>query len=76
LQQAEVLLSDIHGPIFLGIIGGLLGSFFINVNTSMSTFRKKYVTTTTRKVIETGMFGMLTMSVCVLAIAFGDMNDC
>ena len=63
-------LEDIHGPIVLGIIGGLLGSFFINVNTTMSTFRKKYVTTTPRKVIEAGTFGLMTMSVCVIFIAF------
>ena len=71
-----MLLPDIHGPIVLGIIGGLLGSFFINVNTTMAVIRKKYMTTTMRKSVETGMFGLLTMSVCVLFIAFGDMNDC
>lgn len=71
-----MLLPDIHGPIVLGIIGGLLGSFFINVNTTMAVIRKKYMTTTMRKSVETGMFGLLTMSVCVLFIVFGDMNDC
>ena len=69
-------MTDIHGPIFLGIIGGLLGSFFINVNTTMSTLRKRYATSTLSKSIETGMFGMVTMSVCVLFIAFGDIGDC
>ena len=71
-----MLLADIHGPIVLGIIGGLLGSFFINVNTTMSALRKKYMTTTMKKTIETGMFGLLTMIVCVLFIAFGDIGDC
>lgn len=70
LQDAKVLLEDIHGPIVLGIIGGLLGSLFINVNTSMAVFRKKYVTTIPRKVVEAGMYGLATMSVCVIFIAF------
>lgn len=76
LQQAEVLLSDIHGPIVLGILGGLFGSFFINVNTRMSVFRKKYITTTTSRVIECGMYGLATMSVCVLFISFGELDGC
>lgn len=70
------MLSDIHGPIVLGILGGLFGSFFINVNTRMSVFRKKYITTTTAKVIECGMYGLATMSVCVLFISFGELDGC
>ena len=44
LQNLEVKLEHIHGAIVLGIVGGVLGSFFINVNTRMTVFRKKYVT--------------------------------
>ena len=42
----------------------------------MSIFRKKYVTTTSRRVMETGLFALGTISVCVLSISFGDMNGC
>lgn len=76
LQQAEVLVTDIHGPIVLGILGGLLGSLFINVNTRCSVCRKKYVTTTTKKWVECGMYAAATISVCVLFISFGDMGGC
>ena len=71
-----MLLTDIHGPIVLGILGGLFGSFFINVNTRMSMLRKKYSTTTARRTFETGMFAFMTISVCVLFISFGDMGGC
>lgn len=54
----------------MGIIGGVLGALFISTNTWMSALRKKYVNTTARRCIETGMFGMMTMSVCVLTIVF------
>jgi hypothetical protein len=41
----------------------------------MSTIRKKYITTTTKRVIETGMFGMMTMTACVVSIVFLE-NNC
>jgi len=70
LKEANVTLVDIHGPIVLGIIGGCLGALFINVNTRMGIFRKKYINTTAKKTIETGMFALTTMSVCVLFIVY------
>lgn len=42
----------------------------------MAVFRKKYVTTTIRKTIETGFYAAATMSVCVLFISFGDLGGC
>lgn len=69
LTDAKVKLQHIFGSIVLGIIGGLLGSFFIFVNTRMGRWRKKYITTTSRKVIEAGMYGAATMSVCIIFIA-------
>ena len=67
----EMDFVDVHCPIVIGIVGGLLGSFFINVNTTMMKYRKKYVTTTTRKLIETGMFAVATMSVSIIFISLG-----
>ena len=61
----EVQLYYIHGAIVLGIIGGALGSLFINVNTRMSRLRKKIIKTTTHRVIETGCFAALTISAWV-----------
>lgn len=62
LQDIEVGISHIHSALALGIIGGLLGSFFIHVNTKMSILRKTYVTTNARKILETGMFAIMTIS--------------
>lgn len=41
----------------------MLGSLFINVNTRMGRLRKKYVTTKAAKVLETGFFAALTVSI-------------
>jgi hypothetical protein len=46
----------------LGIIGGLLGSLFISVNSSMTIWRKKYITTNRMKVLETGLYAFGTIS--------------
>jgi len=69
LTNATVKLQHILGSIIIGVIGGLLGSFFIFVNGKMGKWRKKYITTTSRKVIEAGMYGAATMSVCIVFIA-------
>lgn len=70
LQNLEVKLKHIHGAVVLGIVGGVLGSFFINVNTRMTIFRKKYVTKNWLKVVETGLFAVATVSVYTAFIIF------
>lgn len=55
-------LVHIHGAIVLGVVGGVLGSLFINVNTRMTMFRKKYVTKNWVKVLETGLFAVMTVT--------------
>ncbi len=42
-------MKYIHSPIILGIIGGLLGAFFINVNSRLGALRKKIVKSKTKK---------------------------
>jgi len=66
LQDISVPLSHIWGAIMLGILGGVFGSLFISVNTYMSFYRKKYITSTWRKVLECGLFGVATISVMTL----------
>jgi H+/Cl- antiporter ClcA len=48
--------------IFLGVLGGCLGSLFINVNTRMADIRKKILTKKWMKPIETFMFCFATAS--------------
>jgi len=42
--------------IIIGIIGGLMGSFFININTRMNFYRGKILKTKWSKPIETFWF--------------------
>lgn len=69
LQSLSIPVTHISGAIVLGVMGGVLGSFFISTNTFLTKQRKKYVTTTTRKVLETGLFGLLTITLMTLCIA-------
>mmetsp|Transcript_3406 Transcript_3406/g.5748 ORF Transcript_3406/g.5748 Transcript_3406/m.5748 type:complete len:374 (+) Transcript_3406:142-1263(+) len=73
LQDVNVELKNVHGAIFLGIIGGALGALFINVNSRLTMLRKKYITTPTRKWLEAGAFAVATVSFCTLAVViFGN----
>jgi H+/Cl- antiporter ClcA len=60
--------------ICLGIIGGLMGAFFINVNTRMAVVRKKLLTAKWMKPIETFLFCFATAS-CFYWIPFF-FNNC
>lgn len=53
-----------HGPIILGIAGGLFGALFIWVNKEMSVLRKKIKGSIILRVLETITFSCVTMSVC------------
>jgi len=48
--------------ILMGILGGCLGAFFINVNTRMAVLRKKILTKKWMKPIETLCFSFVTAS--------------
>ena len=61
--------TQILAPILLGVFGGVLGSFFIMVQTKLGAMRKKYVNTTPKKIFETAIFAAVTMSVCCFLVA-------
>lgn len=63
--------EQIHGPILLGIMGGLLGSLFIHVQTYLAGWRKAIITTKCRKITEAAFFAFATMSVCTFFVVFG-----
>jgi len=54
----------------LGIIGGALGALFISMSTNLSFLRKKIITTNRKRVCETGMFGLMTISVMVMLVIY------
>ena len=67
-------MKYINSPIILGIIGGLLGAFFINVNSRLGALRKKIVKSKTKKIIEVIFFACITMSICFMITCFH--NEC
>ena len=50
------------GAIVLGVVGGMLGALFINVNTRMAVVRKKLLTKPWMKPLETFFFCFITAS--------------
>lgn len=62
--QMEIpTLVLLPATIGLGIIGGMMGAFFINVNTRMAVLRKKLLVRKWMKPVETFMFCFATASV-------------
>jgi len=61
--------------IFMGIVGGCLGSFFININTRMGPIRKRFLTQKWMKPVETLVFSFVTAS-CFYWIVFSFRNAC
>jgi hypothetical protein len=51
---------DIVAAVLFGVVCGLLGSFFIYVQTKMIKFRKMNITTNSRKIIEGVFFAFVT----------------
>ena len=46
----------------MGVLGGVIGAFFIHVNTRANALRKIYITKNWHKVVETALFCMVTVS--------------
>ena len=59
-DDVEILLP---GSIIIGVIGGLIGPLFINLNTRVNVYRKKLLTSGYIKVIETTIFGFVTAGI-------------
>ena len=61
VRVEDVTPSDVMvGAIVLGIISGLLGPFFINVNTRVNAIRAKIWTKKWHKAIDTWLFCMMS----------------
>jgi len=68
-------MFDLPAAVVIGIICGLLGSFFIHVNVTMAYYRKRLVKTNTRKLLEAVFFAFLTASCFYLAV-LARKNEC
>ena len=59
----KLSIKTIHGCIFIGVLGGLLGSLFIEINSFLGRLRKKIIKSKLAKVVETGLIALLTITV-------------
>lgn len=59
-ENAQSTILDLPAAVIIGIICGLLGSFFIYVNTILGTIRKQVINTNSRKIVETCLFSFVT----------------
>ena len=66
----------IPGAIILGIIGGCLGPFFINVNTRVNSWRKKLLKHKWMLPLETAFFCFFTATVFFWAPYYIMREDC
>lgn len=69
------LMFDMPCAIVLGIIGGLLGALFIDAAFRLGVYRKKYINTNLRKIIETLVFAGVT-SVAFYALVLLSNDNC
>ena len=63
LADTEASILDLPAAIVIGLICGLLGSFFIYVNINLGILRKKYLTKNWHKILEAVFFAFLSASV-------------
>ena len=67
-------IFDLPAAITLGIVAALMGALFVHVAIHLSICRKKYITTKMRKVIECGIFAIVTSSVFYLTVLLVSKN--
>lgn len=70
LDDTESSLLDLPAAVVIGIVCGLLGSFFIFVNINLAIYRKKYISKNWMKIAEAVGFSFLSCSIffgCVVA---------
>ena len=53
-------ILDIPASIFIGILSGLMGAFFIGFTIKSGMYRKKYVNTNWKRVLECAIMAFLT----------------
>ena len=75
LMEEENTLLDIPAALVIGAVCGVLGSLFIYVNVSLGVYRKKYINTKTKKILETIFFAFLTSTLFFL-VTLSRKNEC
>jgi len=75
LNEEENTLLDIPAALVIGAVCGVLGSLFIYVNVSLGVYRKKYINTKTKKILETVFFAFMTSTLFFL-VTLSRKNEC
>jgi H+/Cl- antiporter ClcA len=61
--RGEDYMLLLPASVLIGVLGGLYGPLFININFRVNAWRKKHVTSKWLKVVEAGFFCFLTTSI-------------
>jgi len=68
LTTVDNSLYDLFAAILIGAFCGLLGSFFIYIQTKMTKLRKLYINTNLKKILEAVFFAFITAAGFYLAV--------
>lgn len=60
-------MADFPFFLIMGVFGGILGACFVATNYYMGKLRKKYLTTRTKKILETSAFVLVTATIMYFA---------
>ena len=63
LSDSESSLWDLPAAVVIGIVCGLMGSFFIYVNINLSILRKRYINKNWKKIAEALFFAFMSASI-------------
>lgn len=70
LDPDPYTISDLPVFMLMGVFGGLLGAFFVAVHYNLGKFRKVYVNTKTKKVIEAMLYVAVTCTIIFFSPIF------
>ena len=73
-QEHKIPLYEMPGALLIGLVCGVLGAFFVKLNTRLVKIRKRAIKQNWQKVLEVAMFAALTaMTFFFLALS---LNRC
>ena len=72
LKDKASTLRDLPAPIIIGAVCGLLGSFFIQVNTTLGILRKKYLKKNWQKILEAVIFALASATIYFVVVVGRD----
>jgi H+/Cl- antiporter ClcA len=70
--ELNIYVDTLFASAVIGILGGLVGSIFIRVNTFVNIIRKKILTTNIRRVLEASLLIGITVTCFFVSSLFQD----